>query len=274
MRSETLFRRLVARVAAMPGVVAVGKTGGPGLPGAEGGDVDVFVFCGTVPSAAMRAGAMEGLPISGLRVAECPGKHWGVCDFLELGGTDVCLMYFAVADMDAEINSVLSGERAEREDNGFYPTGRCASFLAMHAFMDDAGYIAGMRERLARYPEPLRKSLTAHHLAALEDTEDLERAAMRKDALFWHFALDLSLDHFLQALFALNRAWFPSRKRTLAHISGFALRPVHCGERLERVVALGARGETIPESLSEYSALCQDLADLCRRELGEGTPAE
>jgi hypothetical protein len=66
--------------------------------------------------------------------------------------------------------------------------------------------------------------------------------------LFYHFALDLELDHFLQALFALNREFFPSRKRSLRYISRFGVRPDGCCETLEEIVALGCRPETLPAS--------------------------
>lgn len=171
-------------------------------------------------------------------------------------------MYYTIAGMNDEIESTLSGEHPDKEDNYFYPTGRCASFLTMHTLCDKLCYIAAMQKRLYVYPESLAAQLIRYHLDLLADVEDLERAISRKDALFYHFALDLSLDHFLQAQFALNRCCFPNRKRTQSFIEIFTKKPERCAERILDVVALGARGETIMQSYEEFSTLCRELTAL------------
>lgn len=173
-------------------------------------------------------------------------------------------MYFPIAGMNAEIESTLSGKRLNKEDNYFYPTGRCASFLTMHILCDKHGYLAVMQKKLRVYPEPLAERLISYHLELLDDDEDLELAVSRKDALFYHFALDLALDHFLQALFALNRCYFPSRKRTVPLIESFLRKPERCAERILEAVALGANGGTLSQSYQVFSALCRELEVLSR----------
>jgi hypothetical protein len=72
----------------------------------------------------------------------------------------------------------------------------------------------------------------------------------------------LALEHLLQALFALNRAYFPSRKRSLERIRHFSARPADCEQRLLEVVALGSSAETLDRSRAAWQALVQDLAAL------------
>ena len=98
----------------------------------------------------------------------------------------------------------------------------------------------------------------------LGDTEDLERATLRGDALFYHFALDLALDHFLQALFARNRAYFPSRKRSLEIARGFKVQPKGLAERLHAVLEKGGKPETLRESFEEWAKLCDELQALVK----------
>jgi hypothetical protein len=202
--------------------------------------------------------------VAGCRIGKTPGKHWGTCDFVVLGDQEICLMYYPIAEMNAEIDAVLGGERLDKEDNYFYPTGRLASFLSLHILCDKQGYIVSMKERLSAYPADLAKKLIDYHLSELEDTEDLERAVARKDTLFYHFSLDLSLDHFLQALFAMNQCYFPSRKRTIQHIQDFTKKPEQCSARLQKALELGAKAETIPQSYEEYLRLCSELSMLSR----------
>lgn len=264
MRQEITenFNRLIEAVAAMPEVLSIGKSGGAALPEAGESDIDVFVFCGKVPGKKTRHAAVQspGDCVTGLQLAESPGKHWGTCDYVFFGQSEVCLMYCTVTGINAEIESTLNGARLDKEDNYFYPTGRCASFLTMHILCDKGGYIAAMQERLRVYPESLAGRLLFYHLDQLGDTEDLERAVSSKDVLFYHFALDLALDHFLQALFALNRCYFPSRKRSLPFIRSFAKKPARCAERLLEIVALGAESETVLQSYETFTALCRELA--------------
>jgi len=105
----------------------------------------------------------------------------------------------------------------------------------------------------------LRHALVARHLLALGDTADLLRAVQRRDLLFFHWALDIAIDHFLQALFAQNGAYFPSRKRSLECLKGFAQKPSRCGERLTECIRLGASEETLGLSLAIWQSLVEAL---------------
>jgi hypothetical protein len=76
---------------------------------------------------------------------------------------------------------------------------------------------------------------------------------------FFHFALDLALDHFLQALFALNREYFPSRKRSEMYLHGFSIKPSECEKRLRQVVALGADPKQLERSYEIWNRLIHDV---------------
>jgi hypothetical protein len=257
------YSRLIESVSALPEVLSIGKSGGAELPQPGEGDIDLFIFCEAVPDEAGRRCAeafCDG--VTGCRVAAGRSRHWGTCDFVYFDGAEVCLMYFTIEEMNAEIDAVLSGERPGKEDNEFYPTGRCASFLSMHILLDRRGYIAAMQEKLRIYSLELAIRLTDHHLRSLDDTEDLERAVARRDALFYHFALDLALDHFLQALFAMNACYFPSRKRSIQHIQGFSRAPEQCAARLLEVLELGGKAETIARSYEDFTRLFRELSAL------------
>jgi len=99
----------------------------------------------------------------------------------------------------------------------------------------------------------------------LGDREDLERAVVRKDVLFYHFALDLALDHYLQALFAVNRTYFPSRKRSLSFIDKFIVKPHGCNERLLEIIRLGGYPDGINESYNLFSDMVNELKDLYKQ---------
>ncbi|MCL2544789.1 MAG: DUF4037 domain-containing protein [Clostridia bacterium] len=240
---------------------AIGKSGGAAFPERDESDIDLFVLCRRAPDARARLSAIHALgdAVSEIQIGEAADRFWGTCDFFALHGTEVCLMYFTITDMNDEIDSVLNACRLDREGEYFYPTGRCAAFLSMHSLLDRDGYIAGMQERLSVYPPELSQKLYQHHKEMIHDAEDFERAVARGDVLFYHATLELAIDHFLQALFALNRCFFPSRKRTAAFIEGFSVKPANCAERLLQAIEWGAKPETLPKSYLVWCALCKDF---------------
>ena len=80
--------------------------------------------------------------------------------------------------------------------------------------------------------------------------------------LFYHQVVEEFLDHFLQALYAKNRRYFPSRKRTESAIAAVELKPQNCYERLLKVVNLGSNENTIDESVEELKKIYEELKEL------------
>jgi hypothetical protein len=229
----------VGSVSALKEVEAIGQSGDGKLPAADESDVDVFVFCSRVPEDARRAEVLSPLceELENVKIGAIHSDHWGEGDCATLGGMEVWLMYFDAQAQCDYTEAILRGDHPDKADNYFYPTGRLATIAGMKTLYDRNGWLKSMKELLQPYPETLAQKLTVYHIGSLRDTEDLDRAVRRGDVLFYHFALDLALDHFLQALFALNRSYFPSRKRTLEIAAGFSRKPERLNERLHEVLS-------------------------------------
>ena len=105
--------------------------------------------------------------------------------------------------------------------------------------------------------------MTNFHIGKTNDEEDFGRALLRKDVLFYHQVMEASIDHYLQALYAINKVYFPSRKRTKQYIDSFGIKPENCYERLLNVIKLGSSPENIEKSYSEWCALASDLKAIC-----------
>jgi hypothetical protein len=181
------------------------------------------------------------------------------------------LLYFTLAETHAELKAILDGQYLGRSDSYYYPIGRCATWKRMRALYDPDGFLESLRERLHEYPQELALAVIDCHMKALEDEEDLERAVGRKDLLFFHFALDLALDHFLQVVFALNREYFPSRKRSENYLQGFQVKPADCEARLRQIVALGGNAETLKQSYEAWKHLVENLKLLQRNSVQMST---
>ncbi len=259
---ETALDKLVHALVGHNSIRAIGSSaGGRPFPEPGAGDIDLFLYCADIPSVKERQGLLAALGVEAkpFEVGKLTGGHWGQGDCLSLAGVETWLLYFTIAEARAELEAVLGGRHLGRLDSYYYPIGRCAMWKAMRVLYDPDGILQSFKGCLAEYPPQLRSAVVRHHLEALDDAEDLERAVGRKDVFFFHFALDLALDHFLQALFALNEEYFPSRKRSEAYLHGFKLKPEECEQRLRQVIVFGGNAETLEQSYELWRSLVQDL---------------
>ncbi|HSL41980.1 MAG TPA: DUF4037 domain-containing protein [Anaerolineales bacterium] len=259
---EATLQTLVHRLSQHNSIRAIGISGGERpLPKVGEGDIDLFVYCIEIPSRQEREAILLLLPgaIDGVSIGKLESGHWGQGDCFRIEGVETCLLYFTVTEARAELEAILSGKYLGRLDSYYYPIGRCAMWKTMRAYYDPDGFLASLKQRLYEYPEELAVLTIDHHLNALEDVEDLERAVERKDLFFYHFAMDLALDSFLQSLFAINREYFPSRKRSEICIQYFNIKPPKCASRLRQVVAFGGNAETLEQSYEVWKGLINDL---------------
>jgi hypothetical protein len=271
--TEEILDRLVSHISGLPMVQSVGLSGKKTpLPKKGEGDIDLFIYCDEIPALARRQEVLDALcgVIEEGKADVIHGGRWGYGDFALLNGVETWLMYFTMEETLADAESILKGEQPDKLDNYYYPVGRLAMLKNMTVLFDRSGFLSGLKNRLASYPEKLRNTLAAHHLSELHDTEDLCRAVTRRDAFFYHFALDIALDHFLQALFAMNSTYFPSRKRTLEYLASFSVQPKDCASRLMEVLRLGGKGETVPQSYSLFQSLADELMELNAPFTGNG----
>jgi hypothetical protein len=266
---EATLNNLVDTLARHPSIRAIGMSGGERpFPKPGEGDIDLFVYCSQIPTLEDRQELLLCLrgEIEQVQVGKLAGGHWGPGDCLSLAGIETWLLYFTVAGTCAELEAILSGQYLGRQDSYYYPIGRCAMWQTMRAFYDPDGFLMDLRECLAEYPQHLRSAMIRYHLEALDDVEDLERAVGRRDVFFFHFALDLALDHFLQAVFALNKEYFPSRKRSEAYLRGFEIKPAECEPRLRQVVVLGGNASTLEQAYSLWNDLVHDVQRLAAQD--------
>lgn len=263
--TEQIIYQIVRKIAEADEVQSIGISGSmTRFPKAGDGDIDIFIYCSTIPDKEKRNKILQryDYQIETMKINVFESGHWGTGDFIRVNGLETWLMYFNQKETEAEAESFLKGELPDKLDNYFYPTGRLAMFTKMVVLFDKNHFLENIKNKVSDYPEQLAEKLIPYHLNVLDDTEDLERASSRKDVLFYHFALDLGIDHFLQALFAMNRTYFPSRKRTLDFIDQFIIKPEGCRQKLLEVLKLGGFPEGIQTSYSIWKNLVQELKTL------------
>lgn len=255
----------VKEVATMEGVEAIGQTGDPDevpIPGF--GDYDLFVLCSKIPSMEERISCynrQEEL-FTELNMEVCKADiHWGTGDILLIDGVETMFMYFLAEEMRDYINSVVDGSRISPEGE-FYPLGRLSTMRNINVLVDKTGVLEAMKEELTEYPERLRKAVLDASYPYIWDEENVGRAVLRKDIVFNHHVFQHSLDLFLQTLYALNKVYFPSWKRTEQYIHSFPLKPRDCYSRMQKAIALSVCAETIEESYAIWRELVEELKEI------------
>ncbi|MDF2802026.1 MAG: hypothetical protein K0S61_1929 [Anaerocolumna sp.] len=268
--TKEIMQLLIDRISTMEAVQSIGISGGKNqLPKAGDGDIDLFIYCDVIPEFEVRQAIFNQLGdlLQERKINVFEGGHWGTGDYALINGVETWFMYFSINATLDDVEAILKGDYPDKLDNYYYPVGRCAMLKDINVIFDRNGFLYSLKQRLSEYPEKLAKVLLQHHLDELEDIEDLERAVVRKDILFYHFALDIAIDHFLQALFAVNKTYFPSRKRTLDFIKDFNIKPIRCDEKLLDVVRLGAYSESIYQSYELWSNMVNELKEICKGQL-------
>lgn len=263
--TKKIIDTLISNISEMSEVQSIGISGRKtSLPRAGEGDIDIFIYCNMIPNLEKRQAIINelGNQIQEGKVNIFEGGHWGIGDFVLINGIETWLMYFTVSETLTDLDSILNGKCPDKLDNYYYPIGRCAMLKDINVLCDKSNFLDDLKKRLSEYPDKLGKILIQYHLDELEDTEDLERAVVRKDVLFYHFAMDIAIDHFLQALFAINKIYFPSRKRTLNFIENFSIKPEECSEKLLEVIRLGSFAEGINQSFTLWSNMVNELKKL------------
>lgn len=259
---------LVSAVSKISSVKAIGQTGSLDedlIPGFS--DIDMFVLCDRIPGAMERRNAYETYKelYTECNMNVCENCIWGTGDILKVDGIDTMFMFFTIEEMTTYVEEVLAGKRIYAEGE-FYPFGRLATIESIHILFEEDSVMSKLKAKVIEYPDDLAEITINSHLSLTISEEDLGRAYLRKDVLFYHQVLEKGMDHFLQALYALNRTYFPSRKRSEQYINNFIKVPKNCYERLLQVVEYGARSETIPQSIEEYRKLCKELGDIVKQE--------
>lgn len=242
-------------------IKGIGQTGNLNavlVPGNS--DIDMFVLCTMIPTEEERINTYSKYSdaYSECLMNVCNGGVWGYGDILIIDGIDVMFMYFTIEEMEQYLDAALQGKHLER-DGGFYPTGRLSSVEYINILYENSNEWTSLKEKVKEHPVDLFEKLFDCHSSRILDEEDLGRVCLRKEVMFYHSVLENALDHLLQALFAINFTYFPSRKRTELYISEFENKPDACYERLMQILTNSISEKTIEKSVEELRKITLEL---------------
>lgn len=256
--------RLVSELSQCDTVRGIAQTGdihAELIPGFS--DMDMFVLCTAIPAEDERKQIYQKYSS---QYSECMmnvsnGGLWGYGDILIIGGIDVMFMYFTVEEMDHYLEEVLQGRHLDKE-GGFYPTGRLSSVESIHVLYESDAVWSKLKQKVSTCPVDLFEKLFDFHVSNILNDEDLGRVLLRKEVLFFHQVLENALDHLLQALFAVNDTYFPSRKRSEQYINAFEHKPADCYERICKMIENSTSGKTMEESIQALREMTMEIVQI------------
>lgn len=225
--------KILDEVSSIEEIRAIGQTGDINIVLKAGEtDIDIFILGDKIPSYEERKASYDknSALFEKCMMNVCVGEDWGTGDIFIIDGVETMLMYFSTEETLKYVNDILEGKHLD-SIKGFYPVGRCASLKNINVIYDGLGIFSTLKEKLLIYPDRLKKEMVGFHLGRTNDEEGFGCALLRKDVLFYHQVLEVSIDHYLQALYAVNKTYFPSRKRTKQYIDSFEIKPENCYER-------------------------------------------
>lgn len=264
MRAAVLKEELVYKLAACDKIEGIGQTGSLDMkliPGKS--DIDLFVLCTEVPSQKERQmyyTMLESADFT-LQMEVCSGGLWGNGDILITDGIDIMPMYFTINEMQEYLKEVLDCKHLDKAGR-FYPVGRLASVSSINILYEKNDTWTILKNMVNSKPYTFFKAWFEKEISQVLDEEDLGRTELRKEVLFFHQVLEEALDHLLQALFAINYCYFPSRKRTMSAIDGFQCKPQNCYSRLLTMVINGGTDDTINKAIDELRSMTNEIYEL------------
>lgn len=245
----------------------IGISSNPTLIEKEGGDIDLFVYSTTVVPKEYKIKVYNNCLLSdSLELEKYDSIDWGKIDFLKINGIEACVMYFTIDNVNNNIKEICDGERSTNE-SGYYPTGRLALFMNIFPLYEKNNFFNNIKDSLSEYPVSLKMKIINNCLWALNEEENLDRGKDRKDILFFHMAVESTIDHIIQLLFALNNVYMPSRKRNEQFINNFKLKPLNIYNRLIDIIKLSSSKETIDNAYENITMLKNEVIMLAKQEI-------
>jgi predicted nucleotidyltransferase len=265
-----LVSSLAERLGAIPGVksVALGGSHARGRARPES-DIDLYLFYHEAASFSIQsirelAEAVNDTP--GPVVTDFYG--WGPWvnggAWLSVGGQRVDFVYRNLEHAERVIAEAEAGRYelhyAQQPPFGFFSVAYLGEVAVGVPLFDPEGQFAGLKKRVAGYPEALRKAVVRDYLwqAELGVAAFAPKFAARSGAYGTAACLARAVHQLLLVLFALNRRYLMDDKTALAEVAEFERAPQEFGPRVQKMLA------HLGDSPAELLAAVESVAQLFR----------
>ena len=268
LEQRQLVASLATRLAAIRGVEAVvlGGSYARGHAG-PGSDIDLGVLYSEASPFEIRSLRALANAVNDTREPVVTEFYeWGPWvnggAWLTIAGQRLDLIYRSIEHVDRVISDAQAGRHElhylQQPPFGFFSAMYLGEIAVCQPLVDPAGLIVRLKERVARYPEPLREAVVRDHLWMAEFTlrAFATKFAARTDAHGTVTCLTRVTNHLILVLFALNRTYPVNDKTALAEIAEFGCTPPAFSERVNAMFArVGSSAEELREAVDRVGEL-------------------
>jgi len=152
--------------------------------------------------------------------------------WLTIEGQRVDFLYRDLDFMTATIDDVLTASGRSRSDfwqqapYGFHPQIYCAEARCWYALWDPEGIVAALKEKVAVYPEVMKRRAVSGWLWGAQFTAaNAKRAPERGEAYLVAGYLTRAATELIQALYALNETFYMNDKYVYRDVAEFEIVP-------------------------------------------------
>lgn len=274
-----LVSSLAGRLSALPGIRAVVLGGSHARARAEpGSDIDLGVFYSEAAPFSLqsiRELAEEVNDTAGPVVSNF--YEWGPWvnggAWLTISGQRVDFLYRNLEQVERVIAAAQAGRYEihylQQPPFGFFSATYLGEMAVCVPLFDPEARIEVLKQRVADYPEALRRTVVQDYLFMAEFTlaAFAPKVAARSDIYGTAACLTRGVNELVLALFALNRKYPINDKTALSEVAEFERAPQAFGPRVQQTLAhpgtsaaeLGAAVETITQLLRETIKLADGL---------------
>jgi predicted nucleotidyltransferase len=224
----------------------------------EFSDLDLLLYGDEVPPYDAAAAAQRELG-AGEAVVLLPHGEQGFLDQFPLDGVQCQVGLLPIRDLEADLDQLL--DRHEGLDT---PLAKIATGLLEGVPLLGEEVVAAWRERVAAYPESLRRAMVAHWWRFFPFWYH-ERALASRDAFLWRQEELVNAAYaIIGTLAGVNRLYFArfEFKRERAFLAKMTHAPERLAERLESLVALPHDA-----AVAELESLLRETQAIVEREL-------
>jgi len=274
-----LVSSLTQQLSAIPGVKAVVLGGSHARGRAQpGSDIDLGLFYSdAAPFSIQSVRALAGKVNDRVSPVVTEFYGWGPWvsggAWLTISGQRVDFIYRSLEHVERVIADAEAGRcelhYAQQPPFGFFSATYLGEVAVCVPLFDPEQLVEVLKQRVAEYPEALRRAVVQDYLWAAEFglAAFARKFSARADAFGTSACLTRSLNQLILVLFALNRTYPLNDKTALAEIAEFERAPGEFGPRVQKILArpgdtpeeLNAAVENVMQLLQETIALADEL---------------
>ena len=189
--------------------------------------------------------------------------------WLTIGGQRVDFVYRSLEQMERVIAEAEAGRYevhyAQQPPFGYFSGTFLGDIAVCIPLFDPQGRLEPLKQRVAQYPEALRRTVVQDYLWMAEFglTAVARKFATRGDSYGTAACLTTAVNQLVMVLFTLNRKYLINDKTALVEVAEFECAPKDFGPRVQKTVArLGASAAELAAAVESVEGLFRETVEL------------